>query len=36
MHMALLLGRKNDHYCQLQGISFLVLTKEKNESDYLF
>ena len=29
MHMALLLGRKNVHSCQLQGFSFLVLTKGK-------
>lgn len=33
---ALLLGRKNLHICQLQGFRFLALSKEKNESDYLF
>lgn len=36
MHMALLLGRKNLHNCQLQGISFLVLTKGKMRATIFF
>lgn len=36
MHMALLLGRKNLHNCQLQGFSFLVLTKGKMRATIFF
>lgn len=36
MHMALLLGRKNLHNCQLQGISFLVLIKGKMRATIFF
>lgn len=36
MHMALLLSRKNLHNCQLQGFSFLVLTKGKLRATIFF